>query len=606
MNGGIIIPNEDIVLMADKEEPRFLNILLKDKDSLQDAISFGIIPSENNQVGHFLNEKNNLLYAIIKTNFLKYSTLLTRSAMDSIVDMMNIGSEEEKASIKSYWDKVWNRHDGATEDYVMLRDHMNDRYTLLQFYNKWRQGDQIIKSINGHSGLIKTYINDLNAIKNLDPDSYSITMGIDDGIDKAVKFIDEKRINPHNDSSIRCGIEAIDEIFHGFTRPSYTVISGMINGGKTTLMMNIGFNMAKAGYNVAYVSLEKDAELFFRRTLACHALTDYNRIKIGGKEQWGLNDYWYGKLQDAAKDIKNIKLNYHCLQFLQNTKLTKILSDIEKLNARQKIDVLIVDYLQVIGVETNTVGRYDVDLANIHKRLMGFGRKHGLVTFTALQLKSSSSKDIRKKADKVVSDSQLSSVSVNTEDYSGSQMIIADADNALGVVLNSDKPPTKMFISFSKARDDESRKTICLDFDGKVGRVCDPEYGIGSVQAVDKELFEKDTSEKELASDDNLFHAAEVQEKEMGIIPAEDKDPEDPKIDVIESIEGIEDNNAKKTEDESKEDVFLGEEIAKENEGVKEEIQETQEEPQEELPRKRGQDLVEKPFDNKEDDIFGV
>lgn len=240
MNGGIVIPNENIVLMAEKEEPRFLNILLKNRDCLQDSLSFGIIPSENNQVGHFLGEKNNILYAIMRSNFLEYGTILTRSAMDSIVDGMSIGTEEEKASIKSYWDKVWNRHDGAVEDYGMLRDHLNDRYLLMQFYKKWKSGDQIINAVNGHGGLIKDYISDINAIKNIDPDSYSVTMGIEEGVDEAIKYIDHKRVNPNDDSSIRCGIDAIDRIFNGFTRPSYTVISGIVNGGKTTFMMNIG------------------------------------------------------------------------------------------------------------------------------------------------------------------------------------------------------------------------------------------------------------------------------------------------------------------------------------------------------------------------------
>ena len=517
MNAGIIIPNENITLMAEKEEPRFLKILLTDKDCLQDALSFGIISSENNQIGHFLGEKNNLLFAIIKTNFLKYNTLLTRSAMDSIVDLMRIGEDEEKASIKSYWDKIWNRHDGTKEDYAMLRDHMNERYLLLQFYQNIKLAEKIIKSNSGHGDLIKKYINDCNSIKNLEPDAYNVTMGIDEGMDEAMKFITEKRDNPSNDTSIKCGIDAIDNKLHGFIRPSYTVISGMINGGKTTFMMNMGLNMAKDGYNVVYISLEKDAKLFFRRTLACHALTDYNRIKTGGKGQWGLSDYWYGKLKEASDNLKKIKVNYHCLQFLQNTKLTKILSEVDKLHAKNKIDVLIVDYLQVIGTETTTAGRPDMDLANVHKRLMAYGRKNHLVMFTALQLKNSSSKEIRKQAEKATSENSAANVSVNTEDYGGSQMVIADADNALGLVLNHDKPPTKVFVSFSKARDDESRSTIILDFDGKIGRISDPEYGACRVQDVDKELYENKLSENELVSDDNLFNTVESIENKKEI-----------------------------------------------------------------------------------------
>jgi hypothetical protein len=273
--------------------------------------------------------------------------------------------------------------------------------------------------------------------------------------------------------------------------------------------------------------LEKDAKLFFRRTLACHALTDYNRIKTGGTDlHYGLSDYWYNKLREAAVDLRdNVKPQYHCLQFIQGTKLTKILSDVDRLRSmHKKIDVLVVDYLQVIGVETNTIGRYDVDLANIHKRLMGYGRKHNIVTFTALQLKSASSKEIRKKAEKVTTEADIGTVSVNAEDYSGSQMIIADADNALGVILNGDKPATKMFISISKARDDESRRTICLDFDPKIGLVKDAEYSESQIKAVDNVLFDNQITEENLESDETLFEEAEKQElQKINSVPEESK-----------------------------------------------------------------------------------
>jgi hypothetical protein len=198
---------------------------------------------------------------------------------------------------------------------------------------------------------------------------------------------------------------------------------------------------------------------------------------------------------------------------------------------------------------------------------MAYGRTHNLVTFTALQLKSSSSKDIRKKAQKVGTDADISSVEVNTEDYSGSQMIVADADNAIGCVLNSDHPPTKMYISVSKARDDESRRTVVLDFDGKLGRVADPEYTPQQIKATQDLLYnsnvDSDLLEKKLTSDDDLFNAVSdseganvsdvakletVVETAPDIITELDQGIEAPKADKtfdpmdIEDIEDIEDN----------------------------------------------------------------
>ena len=437
-------------------------------------------------------------------------------------------------------------------------------------------------------------MSDLNAIKNINPDSYSKTVSINDGLDNALKYMENKRLNPDSDESIKCGIDGIDNILHGFARGSYTVISGMINGGKTTLLMNIAFNMAKAGYNVAYVSLEKDANLFFRRTLACHALTDYNRMKIGGTGAKGLSDYWYEKLRLAALDLKDrIKPNYHCLQYVQNTKLTKILADLDKLRAKRKLDAIFIDYLQVIGTETVTVGRPDLDLANVHKRIMAYGRELNTVNFTALQLKSASSKEIRKAASKVVTEAQMATVSVNTEDFGGSQMVVADADNALSAVLNGDKPPTKMFISFTKARDDESRRTIPLDFDGKVGRVCDPEYGASQIQAVDDVLFDKKITEEQLDSEENLFTIAEVNEKNKNGEQIEQiTNVANNEIKDLEKIEVPEVNNSKELE--TTPPVISAPPI------VKAKVEKSE-------PKKKGDDLTEVEIkDSDPDDMFDL
>jgi len=510
MNPNNTIPNEEVVRLAEKEEARFLGIMLRDKDCITDAISHGIAPTEKDQPGHFLDPKNSYLYKIIHKNFTDYGSLLTRSAIDSIMDMQEGGNDERRAAMKTYWDKIWGRHDVDIEDYEMLRDHLNERYVLWQFFERWRNGDQIIKATSNHTELVKNFVSDLNGLKNLDPDPYSLTMSMEEGIGLAIEHVTERRENPIDADRIKTGLKAIDDIYNGFERGSYTVVSGMINGGKTTLLMNIGFNMAMAGNNVAYVSLEKKAELFYRRLLALHASTDYNRIKRGGKEEWGITDHWYSKLKEAAMDlIERVKPHYDCLQFVQQTKLTKILAEVDKIRTRKKLDVLIVDYLGVIGFETNTIGRPDIDLANIHQRIMAYGRTHNIVILTALQLKSSASKDIRKKATKIGTDADVSSVEVNTEDYSGSQMIVADADNAIGCVLNSDHPPTKMYISISKARDDASRMTVTLDFDGKLGRIADPEYTPQQIRATQDLLYDSDVDndqlERNLISDDDLF-----------------------------------------------------------------------------------------------------
>jgi len=528
-----IFINEDDLHASEKEEPRFLHILLKDKDCLIESVAFGIKPDLTDKFGnvvpgHFFIDKNKFLFKMIYDNFNKYQTLLTRGAMDIIIDKYPSGSDEQKAAMKGHWDKVWNRHDVSTQDYGLLRDRINDRYVGMQGNKLLAELQSRLKSTEYKTDVVKDIKLKMDSIDNLEPDSYSLTMGIEEGIKDAMQYVNHRRENPDDFGGIFTGIQSLDKVVYGLERGSYTVVSGAINGGKTTLLFNIGFNMAKAGNNVAYASLEKEAKPFFRRILSLHASTDYNRIKRGGKEKNGLSDYWYGKLKEAADDlINNIKPHYDCLQFLPDTTLTKILSDVDKIRATKRVDVLIVDYLQVIKTETSHQGRSDLDLADIHRRLKAYGRKHNIVIITAMQLKKDSSKEMRKKIDKVNSDDDASRLEVNTEDISGSQLVTADAENAFIVFLNKDKPPTKMTLTIAKARDDESKMTVVLDFDGRVGRVSDQEYGDGQVRAVDDIVYNNDITEEQLASEDDLFNSVEEKQKETSL-PETEKQGADP------------------------------------------------------------------------------
>ena len=69
MNPNNTIPNEEVVRLAEKEEARFLGILLRDKDAISDAISFGIKSTEKNKPGHFLVDKNiKKIEGLLETN----------------------------------------------------------------------------------------------------------------------------------------------------------------------------------------------------------------------------------------------------------------------------------------------------------------------------------------------------------------------------------------------------------------------------------------------------------------------------------------------------------------------------------------------------------
>jgi len=519
------IKNEALKRQALKEEPRFLSILLKEKELLMDAMSSGF---KGGQDGHFWHNEPRFLFGVINSYYREHNSLLTRTAMESIMDgMSHLGkkelTDEDRATARMYWDKVYHI-DVDVEDFSLLKNNINCRYVQWQAYKIINEKlEELVKATNNQIDLVKSIQESFIKIDNMDPDPYSLVMDIDEGITKSMEHIDDRRENPEDLPAIPTGLNAIDNIYHGFEYGTYTIISGMINGGKTTLMFNIGFNMAKAGYNVVYVSLEKKAVHLYTRLLSLHALVDYNRIKIGGKTDRGLNDENYYRLKEASFDLlETIRPNFDVIQAAQGTKLSKILGEIEKIKNQKKIDVLIVDYIGVIGNETNHSGRPDLDDAMTSQRLQAYGRINNFVTISAVQLKTASSKEIRNRSKKAT-DSGDGDVSVHTEDLAGSKMIIADADNGLSAVLNSDSPPTKMFVFGTKARDDEAQRTVVLDFDGKLGRVSDPIFEPGQASEVDDILFNSNMTEEDLTNEDAIYNPPTSDDDDL-IFPDEKAD----------------------------------------------------------------------------------
>lgn len=526
------INNEQLKRIAFKDEQRFLSIILKDKESLMETVAMGVKPGPD---GHFWSNESRFLYNIIHSYYKKYNNILTRTAMESVmstintVDGKNISSED-KAAAQIYWDKIFHV-DVPISDFKMLLEGINNRFVQWQAVKVVQSKMEDLMRMTSNQGeLVKNLKAEINNIDGLFADPYSLTMDFATGMDKSLEHIVSKREGLIKNDGAYCGIKALDDIHCGFDDGSYNVIMGMVNGGKTTMMFNLAFNMAKMGHYVIYVSLEKKAVPFYMRLLCLHSMVDYNRLRRGGKGPKGIDDKTFEALKIAIRELKEkISPSLTCVQMNQGTKISKILAEVDRIKNdintkdpgfrdRGKKIIFFLDYIGATGNETTTVGRADLDDWKTSQRVQAFGRENNFVTFTATQLKATASKDIRNKAKKATADDP-SNVEITTEDGSGSKMILADADTGMGLVLNSEVPPNKMFVCITKARDSESRRTIVIDFDGKLGRVSDPILEPGQVKDLNDILYNKDLTEEKLKSEDGLFDPSVLNREEDVLDP---------------------------------------------------------------------------------------
>ena len=498
--------------LAAKEERRFLSILLRDKPSLMDAISFGF---KTGKSGHFWDSKTRFLFENICDHYKKHQSLLTRAAMESRLEGMG-RSEEDVSAGMSLWSDTWSNTEASVEDYAHLKNQINNRFIQWVVTNIIKNRfEPLQEAKDNQMVLVRALQQEILAIDCFDQDSYTKVMGSEEGYKQAIDYIAQKRENPKYNQGVLSGIRAIDEIFNGFDFGTYTVISGMINGGKTTLMMNMANCMAKAGYHVVYISLEKTTDLYWRRQLCLNASYDYNHVKRGGKGESGVTDFFFERLQQVKEELVAMKQNYECIQFQPKTKLPAILAQVDRIRAVKKIDVLFVDYLGAIGWDVVHQGRSDLNIAEVHQQLMAYGKQHHLVLITASQLKNESTRTIRKQAKKAVSEGDITSVAINTEDYAESQRIVGDADNAIGLVIGDEFPPTSILLHVSKARDDYAHKTIKLLFDGAIGKIYDQDVEPSDIAVVEEMVYDTDVTKEKLISEKDLFSEIDEERKKL-------------------------------------------------------------------------------------------
>jgi replicative DNA helicase len=476
--------NEVVERAAQVEEPRLISILLKKKERLQDAIAYGIKPH------YFRNKTYSYFFALMAKHYEKHNALLTQHAMESIMAQQKNYTEEDKSNRISEWQALYVK-EKDDEDYILLRENINNRFIQDQMFTIIEEeAAEIVSATAKQDEIVKRIQERVNSITGVDPDEFSAIISSDEGFEEAYQYIIDRKDNPEKHQGILTGIRALDEEYYGFDYGSYTVISGGTNGGKSTLMMNIGWNMAKQGYNVVYISLEKKGLPIYVRLLCLHALVDYNRTKRGGDGERGLNAPTMKALDDAKEDLQKNYPNFKVVQMSQEDPLTKILAKVDEIKSEEKIDVVILDYLGCVGLESKTVGRPDLDQAKVSRRFQAYCKRNNYVGITGVQLKATASKE-KKKQVKDSSD-DIQSLTIEAEDLAGSQEVIRDADNSIGVMLNADQPPTAMYAHSTKARDNQGHRTIELAFDGFIGRVSDKSFLDDDIEEINEHIYGDD------------------------------------------------------------------------------------------------------------------
>lgn len=171
------------------------------------------------------------------------------------------------------------------------------------------------------------------------------------------------------------GYKELDECLSGLQKGDFMIVAARPSMGKTAFALNIGQYSAKES-NVAIFSLEMPKNQLTQRLLSSMALVELHNIKTGK-----LSDQEFGKIAMASNELANRKI------FIDDnsTSLSDIKARCRTLKRKSGLDVVIIDYLQLIESTEKTYSR-EQEIAKISRELKKLAKSLEITVIALSQL----------------------------------------------------------------------------------------------------------------------------------------------------------------------------------------------------------------------------
>lgn len=175
---------------------------------------------------------------------------------------------------------------------------------------------------------------------------------------KTVEHLVNLKGNRSGITGVPSGYQKLDQYTSGFQPGDFIVLAARPSMGKTALALALARNAAHQGVPTGFFSLEMSAEQLTIRLISAESQVAHQNIRNAtvNSDEWML-------VTEAAAKLSEMKI------FIDDTPLQTILdirTKARKLKADHKIQLLVIDYLQLL----NANGRYE----NRHQEVSAISR----------------------------------------------------------------------------------------------------------------------------------------------------------------------------------------------------------------------------------------
>ena len=257
---------------------------------------------------------------------------------------------------------------------------------MLLEKNKMGQLQKLVESLNSKINnndelftIIDHAESELQKISNITDDKL---IHISQQMPGMVKSI-ERNVNNQGMTGIPSGFNCIDSFTSGWQKQDLVIIGGASSMGKTSFALNMAVNASERGHKCVVFSYEMSVNQMLMRIISGDANIDNKHMLKGAiyNEEWT-------KIHNSIAKFDNMPLY---IDECRNTSLKYLLNRIRQYVITKKIDMVVVDYLQLISYNLNGRSR-EQEVSHVTRALKNLAKELDITVLALSQLSRNVSK----------------------------------------------------------------------------------------------------------------------------------------------------------------------------------------------------------------------
>lgn len=168
-------------------------------------------------------------------------------------------------------------------------------------------------------------------------------------LERYMAILDKRRDNYKKgiDNALSTGIAQLDRLMR-LKKSKLYLLAAQTSIGKSAIALNIAFNAISHAHHAIFFSLEMDEDELIQRLIAMDTPIDQTLLDSGD-----VSDEEYELVRQAKERLQHLDMRIEDQVYL----LSAIAAISKQVHARKKLDLIVIDYLQIMDVPKSERGK---------------------------------------------------------------------------------------------------------------------------------------------------------------------------------------------------------------------------------------------------------